>query len=87
MCIRDRLTYAACGALGQICIFFTLQRYGSLVLVMVTVTRKMFSMILSILVYGHHVTGTQWLGILIVFGGITSEALLKRKAVTKPKAQ
>ncbi|KAM3159559.1 UDP-galactose transporter [Lachancea thermotolerans] len=81
------LTYAACGALGQICIFYTLQEYGSLVLVMVTVTRKMFSMILSILVYGHHVTRMQWLGISIVFGGITAEALLKRRGASKLKTQ
>ncbi|SCU93020.1 LANO_0E02806g1_1 [Lachancea nothofagi CBS 11611] len=81
------LTYAVCGALGQICIFYTLQEYGSLVLVMVTVTRKMFSMILSILVYGHHVSKLQWLGICIVFGGITSEAVLKRQAASKTKSE
>ncbi|SCU99084.1 LAFA_0G21902g1_1 [Lachancea sp. 'fantastica'] len=76
------LTYAACGALGQICIFYTLQNYGSLVLVMVTVTRKMISMILSIIVYGHHVSTLQWFGISIVFAGITSEALIKSRAST-----
>ncbi|SCU81055.1 LAME_0B05490g1_1 [Lachancea meyersii CBS 8951] len=81
------LTYAACGALGQICIFYTLQNYGSLVLVMVTVTRKMISMILSIMVYGHRVTKLQWLGISIVFAGITSEALIKRQASVAANAR
>ncbi|SCW00396.1 LAFE_0C03268g1_1 [Lachancea fermentati] len=80
-------TYAICGALGQIFIFFTLEQYGSLVLVMVTVTRKMFSMILSIVVYGHHVTVMQWIGIMIVFGGISTEAMLKRRSSIKPKAE
>ncbi|SCU91908.1 LADA_0F12926g1_1 [Lachancea dasiensis] len=80
------LTYAACGALGQICIFYTLQNYGSLVLVMVTVTRKMVSLILSIAVYSHHVTKLQWLGIFIVFGGITGEAALKRQTAVREKS-
>lgn len=36
--------YALTGALGQLFIFETLERYGSLTLVMVTVTRKLFTM-------------------------------------------
>lgn len=79
-------TYALCGALGQCFIFYTLEQYGSLVLVMVTVTRKMVSMILSIVVFGHSVSLVQWLGIATVFGGILWEAnLKKRQAKTKPK--
>ncbi|CEP62511.1 UDP-galactose transporter HUT1 LALA0_S05e07272g [Lachancea lanzarotensis] len=81
------LTYAVCGALGQICIFYTLQNYGSLVLVMVTVTRKMTSMILSIIVYGHHVSTLQWFGISIVFAGISSEALIKSRTSAKAKVE
>lgn len=84
------LAYAACGAIGQCFIFFTLEQYGSLVLVMVTVTRKMFSMILSIIIYGHSVSNMQWIGILIVFAGIALEAIGKKSksrsdSKTKPK--
>lgn len=69
--------YAICGALGQCFIFYTLENYGSLVLVMITVTRKIISMILSIVVFGKAVKFTQWIGIGIVFGGITWEAMNK----------
>lgn len=80
------LTYAACGALGQCFIFYTLEKYGSLVLVMITVTRKMMSMLLSIIVFGKKVNLVQWLGIVIVFSGILFEAICKRnKQNLKPK--
>lgn len=73
------LVYALCGSLGQCFIFYTLELYGSLVLIMITVTRKMMSMLLSIIVFGKTVNATQWLGIVIVFSGITWEALDKRR--------
>ncbi|CAH00731.1 UDP-galactose transporter HUT1 [Kluyveromyces lactis] len=75
---RYLLAYACCGAIGQCFIFYTLEQYGSLVLVMVTVTRKMFSMILSIIVYGHQVTLWQWVGIVIVFTGVVCESMGKK---------
>ena len=45
---KDILAYAACGAIGQVFIFMTLSKFSSLVLVTVTVTRKMLSMIFSV---------------------------------------
>ena len=76
------ILYSLCGAVGQCFIFHTLESYGSLVLITITVTRKMMSMVLSIVVYGKSVTAGQWAGILIVFSGITWEALEKRRAST-----
>ncbi|QLL31026.1 hypothetical protein HG536_0A08410 [Torulaspora globosa] len=81
--LRYLVTYAICGAIGQCFIFFTLEEYGSLVLVMITVTRKMISMLLSIAVFGKRVSAVQWLGIITVFGGISWEALSKRKKSQK----
>ena len=77
--------YSLCGAVGQCFIFHTLESYGSLVLITITVTRKMMSMMLSIVVYGKSVTAGQWAGILIVFSGITWEALEKRRAAAAKK--
>ncbi|CAI4054004.1 hypothetical protein SUVZ_16G0420 [Saccharomyces uvarum] len=74
------MLYSICGAMGQCFIFYTLEKFGSLVLIMITVTRKMVSMILSIMVFGKTVGLQQWVGIFIVFGGITWEALGKKKA-------
>lgn len=46
---------------------------------MITLTRKMFTMVLSVVVYDHKLTLGQWAGAGIVFGGISVEAWVKRK--------
>ncbi|KAG2087272.1 UDP-galactose transporter [Suillus discolor] len=73
--------FSLTGALGQLFIFETLQHFGSLTLVMITLTRKMFTMVLSVVVYDHRLTLGQWAGAGIVFGGISVEAWVKRKEV------
>ncbi|KAF4978396.1 hypothetical protein FZEAL_5214 [Fusarium zealandicum] len=76
---RDVLGFAACGAVGQVFIFYTLSTFSSVLLVTVTVTRKMFTMILSVLAFGHRLTQMQWLGVALVFGGIGVEAGIARQ--------
>ncbi|KAF8890036.1 UAA transporter [Gymnopilus junonius] len=73
--------FAFTGALGQLFIFETLQHFGSLTLVTITLTRKLFTMLLSVVVYNHTLTKGQWLGAAIVFAGISVEAFVKRKDV------
>ncbi|KAK1230655.1 UDP-galactose transporter [Marasmius sp. AFHP31] len=73
--------FAATGALGQLFIFETLQHFGSLTLVMITLTRKMFTMLLSVIVYNHQLTFGQWLGAGVVFAGISVEAFIKRRDI------
>ena len=46
---------------------------------MITLTRKLFTMLLSVIVYKHKLTPGQWLGTAIVFAGISVEAFVKRK--------
>ncbi|KAH6998543.1 UDP-Glc/Gal endoplasmic reticulum nucleotide sugar transporter [Ilyonectria sp. MPI-CAGE-AT-0026] len=76
---KDVLGFAACGAVGQVFIFYTLSTFSSVLLVTVTVTRKMFTMILSVLAFGHRLTQMQWLGVALVFGGIGVEAGIARQ--------
>lgn len=78
---RSLAEFAITGALGQLFIFETLQHFGSLTLVTVTLTRKLFTMLLSVVVYNHKLTAGQWLGAAIVFAGISVEAFVKRKDV------
>lgn len=77
------LAYALLGGLGQLFIFETIQHFGSLTLTMVTVTRKLFTMLLSVLVFEHKLTPGQWTGVAIVFAGIGVEAGVKRRDVLK----
>lgn len=72
--VADLLAFAACGAVGQLFIFATLARFSSLLLVTITVTRKMLTMLLSVVWFGHALTPGQWLGVGLVFGGVGAEA-------------
>jgi UDP-galactose transporter B1 len=58
--LRDILIFCLAGAFGQLFIFYTLQRFGSLSLVTVTVTRKMFSILISVFWFGHSLNLSQW---------------------------
>jgi len=73
--------FALTGSLGQLFIFETLQHFGSLTLVTITLTRKLFTMLLSVVVYNHRLTTGQWAGAAVVFAGIAVEAYVKRKDV------
>ncbi len=73
------IQYALLGGVGQLFIFETIQHFGSLTLVMLTVTRKLVTMLLSVLVFGHKLTGGQWAGVGVVFAGVGLEAGMKRK--------
>jgi len=75
----DVLAFSACGAVGQLFIFVTLSRFSSLVLVTVTVTRKMLTMVLSVLWFGHRLSGMQWAGVGLVFGGVGAEGWIQRR--------
>jgi UDP-galactose transporter B1 len=75
----DVLAFAVCGAVGQVFIFHTLAHFSSLLLVTVTVTRKMLTMLMSVVLFGHTVTNMQWLGVGLVFGGIGAEAAYTRQ--------
>lgn len=67
--IRDILLFGFCGAVGQCFIFYTLQHFGSLRLVTVTVTRKLFTMLLSVFWFNHTLNLGQWSGVALVFIG------------------
>lgn len=73
----DVLGFAACGAVGQLFIYATLERFSSLLLVTVTVTRKMLTMVLSVVWYNKRLSHGQWMGVGLVFGGIAAEAYIQ----------
>jgi UDP-galactose transporter B1 len=61
---------------------FLLQIILTLLLVLprtITLTRKLFTMLLSVIVYKHKLTPGQWLGTAVVFAGISVEAYVKRR--------
>ena len=75
---RDILSFAVCGAVGQVFIFYTLAQFSSLLLVTITVTRKMLTMLLSVVWFRHRLSAGQWIGVAFVFGGVGAEAAVAR---------
>ena len=75
----DILLFGVCGALGQVFIFYTLERFGSLLLVTINVTRKMISMLLSVVWFRHVLSLGQWSSVATVFAGIALDAYMARR--------
>merc|ERR1711904_421789 len=78
--------FAVCSAFGQAFIFFTISSFDPLVCTTVTTTRKVFSVVWSIITKGHKLVAMGWLGIALAFGGILGELEEKYSASqAKPK--
>ena len=46
------------------------------------------TMILSVFSFGHRLTGMQWLGVALVFGGVGAEGVIQRREkAAKEKAK
>mmetsp|Transcript_25238 Transcript_25238/g.50957 ORF Transcript_25238/g.50957 Transcript_25238/m.50957 type:complete len:397 (+) Transcript_25238:79-1269(+) len=71
------IKFAVCSAVGQSFIFYTIANFDPLVLSTVTTTRKIFSVLLSILMKGHSLSLTGWSGIALACSGILSEMAAK----------
>lgn len=84
--IGDVLLFGLCGALGQVFVFHTLEAYGSLTLVTVTVTRKLFTILISLFWFNHALRSIQWLCVALVFAALLLESFGKRLS-TKKKAK
>ena len=56
-------------------IFVTITTYGPLMCSIVTTTRKFFTVLASVMVFGHALFAHQWLGTVFVFGGLMLDTL------------
>ncbi|PJF16520.1 hypothetical protein PSACC_03714 [Paramicrosporidium saccamoebae] len=74
----DVALFGLCGALGQVFVFYTLEHFGSLSLVTITVTRKLFTILLSLLWFQHRMRLSQWLCVGVVFLALVLESFYKR---------
>lgn len=75
--------FGVCSAIGQSFIFYTIANFDPLVCTTVTTTRKVFSVLMSIILKGHILTNQGWAGLALASGGILSELLDKKKPIPK----
>ncbi|XP_053990724.1 solute carrier family 35 member B1-like [Hylaeus volcanicus] len=59
--------YCISASLGQLFVFAALTAFGSLRLTLITTTRKFFTVLLSVLLFGHSITFSQWLCVVLIF--------------------
>lgn len=69
--------YCFLAAIGQSVILLALFKFNSMTLTIITTTRKFFSILASVFWFGHSLHLTQWLGVILVFGGIGADSHLK----------
>jgi drug/metabolite transporter (DMT)-like permease len=63
------LLYTFVSAFGQVFIFRVIVHFGNLTLAIITTTRKFFTVMLSIILFSHVLTLTQWCCVGLVLSG------------------
>jgi len=84
---RDVLLFGLLGALGQTVIFYTIVTFSSLTLSLITTTRKLFTLVASIILFGHIVSFGQWFGVVAVFAGLGGKIYLGSRKEVEVKKQ
>lgn len=66
----DLLAFGFASALGQVFIFVTIAKFGPLTCSIFTTTRKFFTILGSVLIFGNQLDPHQWAGVVLVFLGL-----------------
>ncbi len=69
----DIFGFCLCACFGQILLFGLIREFGSLVWITVSVTRQLFTILISVFMFRHPVNMIQWGGVVSVFGGLGFE--------------
>ncbi|EDW66923.1 solute carrier family 35 member B1 homolog [Drosophila virilis] len=70
---------ALCGALGQLFIFLMVANFGPLACSVVTTTRKFFTVLCSVLLFGNVLIARQWFGAILVFAALFTDMLYGKR--------
>ena len=72
----DVLIFCFCAAIGQLFVFLLMEEFGSLVWICISVTRKLVTVLVSVIVFKHEILQIQWLGMIAVFCGIILDSYM-----------
>jgi len=81
--LKDIAFFALSSSIGQIFIYQSQYYFGGLTTTTIGVTRKFFTMLISIVAYGHVISLAQWVCALCVFGGVTIAGIDKHRRNSK----
>lgn len=66
---HDIAVFCLCAAVGQLTIFVVMKEFGSLMWITISITRKLFTILVSVVMFNHAICLEQWLGVGAVFAG------------------
>lgn len=69
----DLLIYAGLSVLGQVSIYFIILNFKQHMFPLISTTRKVFTVLLSIYIYEHPTNIWMWMALVLVFGGLIYE--------------
>eukprot|EP01041_Mallomonas_annulata_P007798 gene7798-15956_t len=72
----DILLFCICASVGQVLIFTVMKEFGSLTWITISLTRKLFTVLLSVFAFNHSMKLIQWLGIIFVFTGLSIDVVM-----------
>lgn len=78
--INDIALFSSLSAIGQLFIFLTVAEFGPLPCSIVTTTRKFFTVLTSVFLFGNKLSATQWIGTTLVFFGLSLDAAYGKDA-------
>jgi UDP-galactose transporter B1 len=71
--IVDMVLIGLLQVLGQISIYFIVLNFKQHIFPLVSTTRKVFTVLLSIFIFNHKMNYNQWVALFLVFGGMGYE--------------
>ena len=73
--IIDILALGALQVLGQVAIYYVVANFKQHMFPLISTTRKVLTVLLSIIVYKHRMNMAHWGAIVLVFGGLSYEVI------------
>lgn len=67
----DIFFFCASASIGQLLVFALIHDLGALTWICISVTRKIFTILLSVFMFGHSIKPFQWIGVVLVFIGMS----------------
>lgn len=85
--VYDIALFSSLSAIGQLFIFLTVSEFGPLPCSIITTTRKFFTVLISVFMFGNKITQMQWVGTALVFTGLALDARDSKSGTVTKKAK
>ncbi|RZC36614.1 UAA and/or TPT domain containing protein, partial [Asbolus verrucosus] len=82
--ISNLLILGLTQGVGQMFLYSMVSDFGPLVVSVVTTTRKFFTVLGSVIIFGNALSSRQWIGAVLVFSGLFLDAFFSKAAPKKP---